>query len=597
MGKVGNLRRLLTVAVFIGIAAVLLGVPLAASANPDVDGFELDGNAAGNGGSDWDALGSPLEFTGFIADPTGGSDTGYGSGQIEGHDRREPVDVERTDGHAGEVRHRQRLRRRLRRGRQPHPLLRAEPRRSTARATPNVGFWFLQNEVGLERRRLVLRHACRRRPPRAERLHERRRRLRASDVYKWQGGALVKVSDNVGECADGKLGTRRRLRRSSTPERSRTSWAGNITAPYFFEGGLNLTALFPQSLPCFSTFLTNTRTSQSESATLKDFALGSIDTCASIKITKQATPSDGTQFGYSTTGGLNPASFSLLAGSSQTYSKLQPGAYSVSETAPGGGWAFDSLSCPTVSGPGTSVQVTGSTVNITLGFVGNVECTYVNKRKPQVKVVKATDPTTDTGKFDLQINGTTHADDVGHGGSTDFRDVDPGQVTVAELAGASTSLADYVSSVSCDSGKGSANGTSHAFSVGVRRQGHVHDHEPAQGQDHRREADEPRRRDAAVLVHVELRGGLPARRRSAEHVCCSRSGHVLRERDGPERLVADLRDVRRRLDPELDRARRRRDREVHLHELEGRQGGRQEDRWSAAPTRSPSRERPRARSP
>ncbi len=193
--------------------------------------------------------------------------------------------------------------------------------------------------------------------------------------------------------------------------------------------------------------------------------MGSIDTCASIKITKQATPSDGTQFGYTTTGGLNPATFSLLAGSSQTYSKLQPGAYSVSETAPGGGWAFDSLSCPTVSGPGTSVQVTGSTVNITLGFVGNVECTYVNKRKPQVKVVKVTDPTTDTGKFDLQINGTTHADDVGHGGDTGFRDVDPGQVTVAELAGTGTSLADYVSSVSCDSGKGSANGTSHAFSA------------------------------------------------------------------------------------------------------------------------------------
>ena len=82
-----------------------------------------------------------------------------------------------------------------------------------------------------------------------------------------------------------------------------------------------------------------------------------------------------------------------------------------------------------------------------------------------MKVVKATDPTTDTGKFDLQINGTTHADDVGHGGSTDFRDVDPGQVTVAELAGTGTSLADYVSSVSCDSGKGSANGTSHAFSA------------------------------------------------------------------------------------------------------------------------------------
>ena len=68
-----------------------------------------------------------------------------------------------------------------------------------------------------------------------------------------------------------------------------TSWAGNISSPYFFEGGLNLSALFPQAVPCFSTFLTNTRTSQSESAQLKDFALGDIDTCGSIEITKVAT--------------------------------------------------------------------------------------------------------------------------------------------------------------------------------------------------------------------------------------------------------------------------------------------------------------------
>ena len=43
-------------------------MPLAASANPDVSGFELDGNAASGGAADWDALGSPLDFTGFIDD-------------------------------------------------------------------------------------------------------------------------------------------------------------------------------------------------------------------------------------------------------------------------------------------------------------------------------------------------------------------------------------------------------------------------------------------------------------------------------------------------------------------------------------------------
>ena len=80
MRKVGSWRRLRRVATLMALGAVLVGVPLAASANPDVSGFELDGNAASSGAADWNSLGSPLEFTGFIDDPTGDSDVGYGSG-------------------------------------------------------------------------------------------------------------------------------------------------------------------------------------------------------------------------------------------------------------------------------------------------------------------------------------------------------------------------------------------------------------------------------------------------------------------------------------------------------------------------------------
>ena len=80
MGQVGTLKRLARVAVLMGIAAVLVGVPLAASANPDVSGFELDGNAAASGAADWDGLGSPLFSTGVITDPSGASDKGYTTG-------------------------------------------------------------------------------------------------------------------------------------------------------------------------------------------------------------------------------------------------------------------------------------------------------------------------------------------------------------------------------------------------------------------------------------------------------------------------------------------------------------------------------------
>jgi uncharacterized repeat protein (TIGR01451 family) len=462
MGSVLDVRRLLRVAVLVGIAAVLVGVPLAASANPDIDGFELDGDAAGSGANDWDSLGGALRFTGFRADPTDDSDTGYGSGQT-----KDTKDVSQWTWEQADV--------------TPAKsdivndyaavyvedgnliLYFGQNRQLDRSGDANVGFWFLQNDIGLAGDGSFSgTHADGDLLVQSE--FTNGGDISGIRVYKWQGGGITEVTSNVGECSGGKLSTLDACAIVNSGDIS-TSWAGSISAPYFYEGGVNLTALFPQSVPCFSSFLTNTRTSQSESADLKDFGLGEIDTCASLKITKQATPSDGTQFGYSTTGGLNPGSFSLASGGSQEYAKLQPGQYSVTENAPPAGWALDSLSCPVATGPGTSVALNGAMANITLGFVGHVECTYVNKRQPQVRVVKEIEPASDPGKFDLRINGTTHADDVGDGGDTGFKQVSPGQVTVDELAGAGTVLADYVSGVSCDSGKGSANGTSHVFTT------------------------------------------------------------------------------------------------------------------------------------
>ena len=129
MGTTGTLKRLLTAAVLVGIAAVLVAVPLAASANPDIDGFELDGNAAGGGASDWDALGSPLEFTGFIVDPTGElRPRAHGSGRLKDTQDVSQWTVEQ-DGTVTPAKYNiaNDVRRRLRRGRQLHPLLRAEP--------------------------------------------------------------------------------------------------------------------------------------------------------------------------------------------------------------------------------------------------------------------------------------------------------------------------------------------------------------------------------------------------------------------------------------------------------------------------------------
>jgi hypothetical protein len=65
-----------------------------------------------------------------------------------------------------------------------------------------------------------------------------------------------------------------------------SSWEGPLASPLFFQGGVNLTAaLGGGPLPCFSSFLEETRSSQSTSAVLKDFLLGGFPVC-SLTITK-----------------------------------------------------------------------------------------------------------------------------------------------------------------------------------------------------------------------------------------------------------------------------------------------------------------------
>src|SRR5688572_400410 len=53
----------------------------------------------------------------------------------------------------------------------------------------------------------------------------------------------------------------------------------NFDPGQFFEGGINLSDMFGGNPPCFGTFLAETRSSAETDAQLKDFALGSLDTC------------------------------------------------------------------------------------------------------------------------------------------------------------------------------------------------------------------------------------------------------------------------------------------------------------------------------
>ena len=69
------------------------------------------------------------------------------------------------------------------------------------------------------------------------------------------------------------------------PYTPKNGYAG-IPPQSFFEGGINVSALLGGDVPCFSSFLAETRSSRSETAQLKDFVLGDFNLC-SVKVTKK----------------------------------------------------------------------------------------------------------------------------------------------------------------------------------------------------------------------------------------------------------------------------------------------------------------------
>jgi hypothetical protein len=91
--------------------------------------------------------------------------------------------------------------------------------------------------------------------------------------------------------------------------------AGYFPTATFFEGGINLNALLGDNLPCFSSFIAATRSSATISAVLKDFVVGSFDTCG-VTIAKtcgSCTITDaGTKFSYGYSGRVTNTGFSKL---------------------------------------------------------------------------------------------------------------------------------------------------------------------------------------------------------------------------------------------------------------------------------------------
>src|SRR5919201_2196640 len=201
---------------------------------------------------------------------------------------------------------------------------------------------------------------------------------------------------------------------------------------------------------------------------------GAIIPSSTITIIKHTLGGDDT-FGYSTTGaGGLPPSFNITtsSGTGQSVNNgINPGSYTINESTIPGGWNFVSpISCSTTGGATAAPDASTQTqADITIPVTGGatVTCTYTNAHTASVKVVKSLDPTSDSGKFNLQVNGVTKATDVGNGGTTDFVSVPAGtNPTVGEIAGTNTSLNDYASSIAC-TGDSTASGSGTSLAVGT----------------------------------------------------------------------------------------------------------------------------------
>ncbi|MGQ7960130.1 prealbumin-like fold domain-containing protein [Pseudomonas sp. SP16.1] len=185
-----------------------------------------------------------------------------------------------------------------------------------------------------------------------------------------------------------------------------------------------------------------------------------IANCGAVIIRKVTDPSPdptATSFAYTTTGGLDPSSFSLQNGQSKDYgTTVFAGAYSVTETDPDSlGFDFISLDCSASStSNGTTIDTSvARTVSFDLKPLDTVDCTYLNRARGEIaatKVVVNACDAEDGGLFTLRLDGAAEATNVGDGGGFGPLEVTLGGHTVGEVAGSGTDLANYTATIGGD---------------------------------------------------------------------------------------------------------------------------------------------------
>ncbi|MFL5732398.1 MAG: collagen binding domain-containing protein [Chloroflexia bacterium] len=181
----------------------------------------------------------------------------------------------------------------------------------------------------------------------------------------------------------------------------------------FGEAAINLTdsgILPPGSCNGFGRGYLKSRSSDSFTAAVKDFVRPiavNISNCGTIVVHKQTDP-DGAAgtFGFTTASGLTPPTFNLQDNGVITYSLVQAGTYSVSESDSSGlGFDLSTVTCSATTGSSASTSVVTRTASINLQANGLVDCTFTNRQRGHIIIDKVTDPSGDPTSFPFTLTG------------------------------------------------------------------------------------------------------------------------------------------------------------------------------------------------
>jgi Prealbumin-like fold domain len=281
-------------------------------------------------------------------------------------------------------------------------------------------------------------------------------------LSRWIGTGACEVANHTPPC----WGVAQLLGPGVAEARVNTSLVGSVTDTIqpptaqnplglneFGEAGIDLTdaGVFPPGeCRSFGNAFAVSRTSGSSStAQMKDLVgPGNVDikNCGQVIIRKQTVPSPDptdTTFDYSTTGGLDPATFDLKNGEAQDYgATVQAGDYTATEADPSGdNFTLTDIDCSAsdLSHGSTFTENEGTlTASFTLAAEDTIDCTFVNTLKlGAIQVTKSRKHAADGpgnhphAGVDFTVNGVTKTTDAN--GQACFDNLPFGAYTVHEV--------------------------------------------------------------------------------------------------------------------------------------------------------------------